>query len=57
MISSFIIIIRSQYCKSFEGCFVISVLKVVGITLLFLICCILIAENKDFTFVYMNKLI
>ena len=57
MISSFITIIRSEYCKSLEGSFVISVLKVVGITLLLLICCIVIAENKDFMFVYMNKLI
>ena len=57
MISSFIAVIRSEHCKSLEGSFVISVLKVVGITLLLLICCIVIAENKDFMFVYMNKLI
>ena len=57
MISSCITVIRSQYCKSLEGSFVLSVLKVVGITLLLLICCIVIAGNKAFMFVYKNKLI
>ena len=57
MISICITVIRSQYCKSLEGSFVISVLKVVGITLLLLLCCIVISENKDLMFVYMNKLI
>ena len=57
MISSYIAIIRLRYCQSIEGSFVISALKVLGITLLLLICCTLIAENKDFMFVYMNNLI